>query len=130
MNKYEKLESITNGINAANKIRTLQSSTLSQRSDTSNNIDTAALLSQMLSIIAQYSPNTDRGNLLNERLDKTRMYSEAYKGLKHEIRDIKSNNRVGKEDIIKTLHILQPVVDTRRQTMIEKLLRIQQILDS
>lgn len=130
MNKYEKLETITNGINAANKIRSLQSSAGNQRSDTSNSIDTVALLSQMLGIIAQYSPETDRKNLLNERLDKTRMYSEAYKGLKHEIRDIKSNNRVGKDDIIKTLHILQPVVDTHRQTLIEKILRIQEILDS
>jgi len=31
MTKYEKLEIITNGINAANKIRTLQSSVSNQR---------------------------------------------------------------------------------------------------
>ncbi|ODM26555.1 hypothetical protein A7W90_10175 [Clostridium sp. Bc-iso-3] len=130
MNKYEKLETITNGINAANKLRTLQSSALNQRADTSNNIDQVGLLSEMLSIIAQYSPNTDRNNLLNENLNKTLMYSEVYKGLKHGISDIKSNNRVGKDDIIKTLHILQPVVDTRRQTLIEKILKIQEILDS
>jgi len=58
------------------------------------------------------------------------MYSEVYRGLKHEIRDIKSQNKIHKNDIIKTLHILQPVVNRRSQTLIEKILKIQEILDS
>ncbi|HOM01485.1 MAG TPA: hypothetical protein PLH43_01475 [Acetivibrio sp.] len=130
MNKYEKLEAITNGINAANKIRTLQSSATNERADAIANIDQVGLISQMLDIIAQYSPNTHRKRLLNENLNKTRMYSQVYKGLKHEMKDIKSSNRVGKKDIINTLHILQPVVDNRSRTLIEKILKIQEILDS
>lgn len=80
MNKYEKLETITNGINAAHKIRTLQNSAVNERASDSNNIDQVELFSQMLGIIAQYSPNTERKGVLNENLNKTRMYSEVYKG--------------------------------------------------
>jgi len=94
--KYEKLEIITNGINAANKIRTLQSSVSNQRADDPNNVDQVGLISQMLGILTQYSPNTHRKKLLNENLNKTRMYSEVYRGLKHEIRDIKSQNKIHK----------------------------------
>jgi len=64
MTKYEKLEIITNGINAANKIRTLQSSVSNQRADDPNNVDQVGLISQMLGILTQYSPNTHRKNCL------------------------------------------------------------------
>lgn len=127
MDKYKKLETITNGINAAHKIRSLQNSTSYQRAD--GKPDTLTLLSEMLSVIAQHSPETHRSSL-SERLDKTNVYGEAYRGLKQHVKGIKSNDRIEKNDIIKTLHIIKPVVDERKQTLIEKILKIQEILDS
>jgi len=65
MTKYENLKSSQRN-KCANKIRTLQSSVSNQRADDPNNVDQVGLISQMLGILTQYSPNTHRKKLLNE----------------------------------------------------------------
>lgn len=128
MDKYKKLESITNGINAAHKLMTLKNSAANQRSDDSPYI-TPALLSQMLQVIAQHSPDRSK-TPLKRSLDQTNLYTKAIRELKQEALNIREKNRVYKDDIIKTLHILKPIMDPRRQSIIEKIIKIQQILDS
>jgi len=78
MTKYEKLEIITNGINAANKIRTLQSSVSNQRADDPImliKLDSSARCLAYLPSIRQIPQK----KLLNENLNKpgcTAKYTE------------------------------------------------------
>jgi len=78
MTKYEKLEIITNGINAANKIRTLQSSVSNQRRMIPImliKLDSSARCLAYLPVFAKYH----RKKLLNENLNKpgcTAKYTE------------------------------------------------------
>ena len=128
MDKYKKLETITNGLNAAHKIMTLQTSAINQRSKDSTKI-TPALLSQMLQVIAQYSPDKNKIPLTRS-LEQTNRCSKAITELKEEVLNIREKNKIYKDDVIKTLHILKPIVDPNRQTIIEKILKIQEILNS
>jgi hypothetical protein len=128
MDKYKKLETITNGLNAANKIMTLQTSAINQRSKDSAYIN-PALLSQMLHVIAQYSPDKNK-ILLTRSLEQTDRYRKAIRELKEEVLNIREKNRINKDDVIRTLHIIKPIVDPNRQTILEKILKIQEILDS
>lgn len=129
MNKYQKLEQITNGINAAYKIQNARNSlnrkSPEERQETSN-VD---LLLQMLSVIAQYSPETHR-NSLSDRLEKSTVYHDTYKNLKQHIKSIQSDRQVNSEGIVRTLEIVKPVVDKDKRSAIEKVLQIHEILKS
>ncbi|NLD45721.1 MAG: hypothetical protein GX660_00785 [Clostridiaceae bacterium] len=129
MNNYKKLDYITRGINAANGIRSIKNSTKTETRDTSDKPDTLSMLSQMLDVIAQYYPD-DRNQELGDRLHKSTIYGETYRSLKQHVRTLKSSDRMERDDLIKTLKIIKPVVDTRKKQFIEKLVKIHEILNS
>ncbi|WP_010250565.1 hypothetical protein [Acetivibrio cellulolyticus] len=129
MNRYQKLEQITNGINAAYKIKNARDSLNrkgpEERQETSN----VELLMQMLSVIAQYSPEPHR-NSLSDRLERTTVYQDTYKNLKQHLKNLQSNRQVDSEGIVKTLEIVKPIVDKDKRSLIEKVLQIHEILKS
>jgi|LSQX01.1.fsa_nt_gb hypothetical protein len=128
-NRNKKLENITNGINAAHKIKSIQNSMNPMTRDSSNPPDTMAMLSQVLEVIASYYP--DNGNTaLSERIQKSNLYGEAYRNMKHHVKTLQSNSRFGGKDLIKTLHIIKPIMDSQRKDFIEKLIKIHEIINS
>lgn len=129
MNNYKKLDYITRGINAANSIRSIKNSAVTDTMERSEKPDTLSMLSQMLDVIAQYYPN-DRDQTIGDRLHKSTIYGETYRSLKQHVRTLKSNNRIERDDLIKTLKIIKPVVNTKKKQFIEKLVKIHEILNS
>ncbi|NMB33291.1 MAG: hypothetical protein GX992_03490 [Clostridium sp.] len=126
MNKHKKLETITNGLNAASEIIKLQDSTTNQRN---HNSITPEFVSQALQIIARYSPEKHRAPL-TEGLNKTNLYSDVIKKLKLKMLDAKKKDKIHRDDIVSTLHILRQIAEPKQQTIIDKILKIRDILDS
>ncbi len=129
MNKYQKLEQITNGINAAYKIRSATNSLNQRGSESQQEINNVELLMQMLSVIAQYSPEPQR-NSLNDRLEKTTIYQNTYKNLKQHLKSMQSERHVDSDGFVKTLEIVKPVINGEKRNIIEKVLQIHEILKS
>lgn len=129
MDKYQKLEQITNGINAAYKIQNARNSfsqrKQNERAETSN-ID---LLLQMLRVIAEYSPEPQR-NSISDRLERSTAYHTTYKNLKQHVKGIQQNRHIDSNSFVKTLEIVKPVMDKDKRSVIEKVVQIYQILKS
>ncbi len=129
MDKYQKLEQITNGINAAYRIQNAKSSFSQRRQHEREDTSNIELLLQILSVIAEYSPEPHR-NLLSDRVKKSTAYHTTYKNLKQHVKDIQENRHIDSEGLVKTLEIVKPVVDKDKRSLIEKVLQIHQILKS
>ncbi len=129
MNKYQKLEQITNGINAAYKIKTATNSLNQRSSESGQEISNVELIMQMLSVIAQYSPEPQR-NSLNDRLQRTTIYQNTYKNLKQHLKSMQSERHVNSDGLVKTLEIVKPAISGDRRNLIEKVLQIHEILKS
>lgn len=129
MDKYQKLEQITNGINAAYKIQNARNSFSQRRQNERAEISNIDLLLQMLSVIAEYSPEPQR-NSLNDRLEKSTVYHTTYKNLKQHVKGIQENRQIDSNGIVKTLEIVKPVMDRDKRSLIEKVVQIHQILKS
>jgi hypothetical protein len=82
---------------------------------------------QMLSVIAQYSPEPQR-NTLNDKLQKTTVYQNTYKNLKQHLKNMQSERHVSSDGLIRTLEIVKPAVSEDRRNIIEKVLQIHKIL--
>lgn len=129
MNKYQKLEQITNGINAAYKIRSVTNSLNQRDSESRQETNNVEILMQILSIIAQYSPEPQR-NSLNDRLEKATVYQNTYKNLKQHLKSMRSERHVDSDGVAKTLEIVKPIIVGERRNIIEKALQIHEILKS
>ncbi len=129
MDRYQKLEQITNGINAAYKIKTVTSSSNRKDSENRQDINNVELLLQMLSVIAEYSPEPHR-NILSDNLEKGTVYHNTYKNLMQYIKNLQTNRHVDSEGLARTLELVKPVLDKDRRSLIEKMLQIHEILKS
>ena len=109
MDKYRKLEQITNGINAAYKIKSAGNSFTrkdSENREKKNNVD---LLIQMLSVIAEYSPESQRDTFSNN-LQKSTVYHNTYRNLKQHIENIQTNRQLDSDGLARTLEIVKPIL--------------------
>ncbi len=129
MDRNQKLEQITNGINAAYKIKTATNSLNRKASENRQETNNVELLLQMLTVIAEYSPEPHR-NTLSDNLEKSTVYHNTYKNLKQHIKNIQTNRHVDSEGLVRTLELVKPVLDKDRRSLIEKMLQIHEILKS
>lgn len=128
MNRNRKLEHLANGFNAAGKINNMRKS--QSRDDSNNSLSPNNLnaIREMLQTIAEFSPEYHR-KPLEGTIYKSNEYINTYRDLKHHFRSV-SKQRVDAESFVKTLGIIKPVVNNNQQVMIEKLLRVYEILKS
>ena len=89
MDRYQKLEQITNGINAAYKIKNVGNSFTRNDSENNRKINDVDLLIQILSVIAEYSPESQRSTF-SDNLQKSTVYHNTYRNLKQHIKSIQS----------------------------------------
>lgn len=129
MDRNQKLEQITNGINAAYKIKTATNSLNRKASENRQETNNVELLLQMLTVIAEYSPEP-HSNTLSDNLEKSTVYHNTYKNLKQHIKNIQTNRHVDSEGLVRTLELVKPVLDKDRRSLIEKMLQIHEILKS
>jgi len=129
MDKYQKLEQITNGINAAYKIKSAGNLLTERDSENHRKTINVDLLIKMLSIIAEYSPESQRDTFY-ENLQKSTVYHNTYRNLKQHIKNIQTNRHLDSEGLAKTLEIVKPILAKDRRNLVEKMLQIHEILKS
>ena len=129
MDRYQKLEQITNGINAAYKIRSAGNLLAQRDSENRQEINNVDLLIKMLSVIAEYSPESHR-DTFNENLQKSTLYHNTYRNLKQHIKNIQSNRHLDSDGLAKTLEIVKPILTKDRRNIVEKMLQIHEIIKS
>jgi hypothetical protein len=125
---YKSLNMITNCFLAAEQIRKVNRQPLNEgeyRSVIPGNEDA---LYQILSIIANYSPEKYK-KPLTETISKVDVYRKSYKGLKRNISTMRDQG-FNRNQFIEILSLMQPVLDTRKQNMINKILKLIELLDS
>ncbi|HHW00667.1 MAG TPA: hypothetical protein GXX36_14105 [Clostridiaceae bacterium] len=127
-NKYEKLEYITKGICAANKINEMYNSRIQTRDGSSIMPDRLDMLCEMLNIIAQYSP-APQSRLLGNAADKSAKYSEAYRNIKLQINNVRSNG-MNIDTVISTLKYIRPLLRGQQLHTIDKIIRVYDIIKS
>ena len=129
MDRYQKLEQITNGINAAYKIKNVGNSFTRNDSENNRKINDVDLLIQILSVIAEYSPESQRSTF-SDNLQKSTVYHNTYRNLKQHIKSIQTNRNLDSEGLARTLEIVKPILAKDRRNIVEKMLQIHQILKS
>ncbi len=125
--RNKSLENIANGFRAAHKINTIRNSSL-QTSDTRTSVRKAEpdVLKEMLQVLAEFSPDKYRSNLASS-LDQSSLYADTFKNLKQHLRD-SSSRSMKSDDIIDAMRIVKPAVKGKNEHMIDKVLRIYEIL--
>lgn len=128
MNKNKKFEHLANGFHAAGKINNMRRSNL--RGDSSNSFSSSniTVLSEMLQTIAEYSPDSHRGSL-EGTIYKSNEYINTYRNLKNHFRSV-SNQKINTESFVRTLDLVKPVVNNNQQVLIEKILKVYEIIRS
>jgi len=129
MDRYQRLEQITNGINAAYKIKSAENSFRRDNSENRSKISNVDLLIQILSVIAEYSPENYR-NTFSDKLQKSTVYHNTYRNLKQHIRNIQTNRHLDSDGLARTLELVKPILATDRRNLVEKMLKIHEILKS
>jgi hypothetical protein len=128
MDKHTKLQHLANGFHAAGRINNIRKSNSLTRSEDSSNSINISILKEMLQTIAEFSPTAHRGPL-EGTLHRSYEYIDTYQNLKNHFRAV-SNQKINTESIVRTLGLIKPVVNNSQQNMIEKLLRIYEIIKS
>ncbi len=126
MERHQLIEQITNGFNAASKIRKMYNSPLQRNEDTAVNKSRVAIMQEALQILGNHSPGPV-GNDLEATLRSVSVYFDTYMNLKRHL----SENRNGPgntERFAGGLGIVRPALSNRQKTMIDKMLKIYEIL--
>ncbi len=132
MDRYAKLEQITGGLNAVNKMRKAVEKNNSQKRDDSPEAqrdNSMCLIKDILNVIGEYSSSTRQGGSLINAVGKCDSLSCTYKDLKNHLRTMDSRGPSG-EGILKTLDLIRPALDSKSKTTIEKMLKIIEIINS
>lgn len=128
MDRYRALVHIADGIQAGMRIRSVMAS--NNKSDERISIKDSgrANFKEILGILAQYSPESYR-NSLNNTLLRSNQYSDAYNHIKRDITSAKTGN-LNRDMLISTLEAIRPVTSVNKQSAIDKIVRIFEILSS
>lgn len=128
MKREDKLEAISNGFYAANKIRQTLDPIADNNSRISVHRDNLESINEIFNIIKQYFPNSYRHNFL-PAIDKSMEYSRAYKNIKQHFSSEK-DKKMDNEMFIKTVKVMKPILNNKQNVIIDKFLKIAEILYS
>lgn len=125
---YKSLNLITNCFLAVEQIRNVRKQPLREGEDRSVKSDNTDNLEQIISIIARYSPDMYK-TPLTETLSKINLYNNSYRSLKRNLGTMRDQG-FNKEQFINILSIMHPVLNTRNQHIIDKILKFNELLNS
>lgn len=128
MDRNKVLEHITKGLQAASKIQKVYNSSLRSNSNTSVRAGNKSMLADIIGIIAEHSPDTHK-RTLEEALSRSYQYSEAYSHIKQHLRTVR-NQKMNKENFIETLNVVRPILSNRRKALVDKVMKIFEIINS
>lgn len=125
MDKNKKLEYITNGLQAAHKIQKAYHSSVREDSSASVRQSRLSLINNMLQIISEHSPDKHK-DVLNRAISTSNLYNDTYRGLKNHLMTSRSE-KLNKENFVKALSILKPVLNPPNQLMVERIMKLYEI---
>jgi len=136
----KKLETIANGFYAASKIQNIYNNNIKSNSETRSAADKNSALREILEIIAQYSPNSYR-NSISEAMSKSAAFSDTYRNLKNHLNRYKNGSNMNRnsteatnmptaEGVIRALDIIKPAAGEQSSYLIDKIIKIYDILKS
>ncbi len=128
MNRYNLWDNIANGFNAANKVRDVYNSSLREEQNLSVRASNVTLLLQMLSAISEYSPEPHR-EVISRAVDRCNLYNCTYKDLKRHFGSMRGQSPSFR-NFTETLGIIRPILDNGNKSVIDKILKIYEILST
>jgi hypothetical protein len=128
MDRYRSWNRIANGFYAADKIKNLITSPISNNQRASVMESNLSAIIEVLRIIGEYSPDNHRP-VINNIVEKSTLYSNAYQNLKDHIQS-NAGNTGNLDSVAKALSIIKPVVSNNPGITIEKVLKIYEIIKS
>lgn len=130
MNNNKYLQSIANGIYAADKINNL----LKAQNTRSDNMAGAAarnisIFGEIIKIIADYLPtdNNYRENNLKDIISRSSTYGNTYSQLKQHLLAAKGE-RLSNNQLAETLSIVKPLLQDKPRSTVDKVLKIYEII--
>ncbi|TYQ16209.1 UNVERIFIED_CONTAM: hypothetical protein Cloal_2731 [Acetivibrio alkalicellulosi] len=126
MYNYKALYDVANGIFAAGKIGevlNLNPSNDRNQIATTSPIDS---ICKVLDILAQHAPNEQR-EILGIAAQKSKLYLDTYTNLDRHFNTYRSS-KMNIDKIIETLGIIHPVLGSREKNIIDKILKLYQVL--
>jgi len=128
MDRYKKLDNIANSIHAASRINSIRNSRLLRDDDSNIKNNNISTLYEILDTIAHYSPQSYRDSF-SQRLYECKSCSNVYRDLKQHLKTSDSR-RNGTDFYLKALETLAPVLGNRERSMLDKIRRIYEIINS
>ncbi|MCX7842342.1 MAG: hypothetical protein N2489_04635 [Clostridia bacterium] len=125
MNGYGYLYELANGIYAAGRIGEVINSAGSKQTRAAGGADPVCVLGRILEILSQYAPERQRG-VLGEAAKRSRVCNEIYRNLNQSLNTYR-NGRLDRNNLVKTLAIMQPLLGKRERVIIDKLVKLNDI---
>ncbi|MCX7749257.1 MAG: hypothetical protein N2645_20550 [Clostridia bacterium] len=127
MDKYKTMENIANSFHAARKIRDLQSNLLREAPPEVKQ-SSIQLLNEILKTIGEHPPVSHKQNIQSV-VDKSTQYTNTYRNLKNHLESLNSK-KAGSHELARSLQIITPVLPNQHKIMVEKMLRILEVIYS
>mgnify|MGYP000918282395 CR=1 FL=1 len=128
MDRYKKLEAIANGFYAASRIQKILNTDFETSPGTSVRYSSFDKISEIFNIIDKYSPESYRQNV-SGIVKKSMRYSRVYKDLKQHLYSAR-NKKADRDMFINTLKVIRPILNNRQILIVDKFLKIAEILYS
>ena len=125
MNGYKNLYDLANGIFAAGRIGEVLNTAHSKNTRGIDSTNTVFVISRILDILSEYAPDRQKG-ILGEVANKSRVYMDVCNKLNQNISTYR-NDRVDTNNIINTLTILHPVLNSQQKMLIDRIIKLNEV---
>lgn len=122
----KKLEAISNGFIAASKIQQALNPINNDDSRMTVKRDSLDSINEIINIINLHSPGSYRNGAI-DAAKKSMEYSKAYKDIKQYF-NTRKNERLDNESFINTVKVMKPILTNQHKVIIDKFLKITEIL--
>ncbi len=128
MDYNSRLDKIIGSLQTVNRIKEVYDTNMKSTDRISIKDNQVKILCDMLNIIAEQNDKRDSGRM-RKSLEQSSHVLNTYHELKSKLKNVR-NNRISTINIRHTLDVLKPVLNTRNRYMVEKAIKIYDILNS
>jgi|GEM_PF-1785482 len=128
MDYNSRLDKIIGSLQTVNRIKEVYDTNMKSTDRISIKDNQVKILCDMLNIIAEQNDKRDGGRM-RKSLEQSSHVLNTYHELKSKLKNVR-NNRISTINIRHTLDVLKPVLNTRNRYMVEKAIKIYDILNS
>jgi len=128
MDYNSRLDKIIGSLQTVNRIKEVYVTNMKSTDRISIKDNQVKILCDMLNIIVEQNDKRDGGRM-RKSLEQSSHVLNTYHELKSKLKNVR-NNRISTINIRHTLDVLKPVLNTRNRYMVEKAIKIYDILNS